>query len=152
MAGGGVSRNIYGVFLEPPRRGRSGCDLLHFREGFEIKMNFDRNVSCLFAVDMFMDNDFFNQAVECGGVQFRDVGIFLNGLHPLAGVTRKPDFIGQLLPAFLNPFAFNSACSFCVFSISRLKFASLIRPATICSRDVWSGRTCPKGTGARPAA
>ena len=63
MAGGGVSRNIYGFFLEPPRRGRSGCDLLHFREGFEIKMNFDRNVSCFIAVYALMDNDFFNQAV-----------------------------------------------------------------------------------------
>ena len=64
MAGGGVSRNIYGVFLEPPRRGRSGCDLLHFREGFEIKMNFDRNVSCFIAVYALMDNDFFNQAIK----------------------------------------------------------------------------------------
>ena len=26
-------------------------------------MNFDRNVSCLIAVDVFMDNDFFNSAV-----------------------------------------------------------------------------------------
>lgn len=63
MAGGGVSRNIYGVFLEPPRRGRSGCDLLHLRDGFEIEMNFDRNVSCLVAVNGFMDNDFFDKAV-----------------------------------------------------------------------------------------
>ena len=103
MAGGGVSRNIYGVFLEPPRRGRSGCDLLHFREGFEIKMNFDRNVSCFIAVYALMDNDFFNQAIKGSCVQFRDVGVFLNGFYPLAGVIRKPDFIGQLLPAFLNP-------------------------------------------------
>ena len=58
-----------------------------------------RNGSVLYAL---MDNDFFNQAVKGGGVQFRDVGVFLNGFHPLAGVTRKPDFIGQLLPAFLN--------------------------------------------------
>ena len=103
MAGGGVSRNIYGVFLELPRRGRSGCDLLHFREGFEIKMNFDRNVSCFIAVYALMDNDFFNQAIKGSCVQFRDVGVFLNGFYPLAGVIRKPDFIGQLLPAFLNP-------------------------------------------------
>ena len=63
MAGGGVQK-IYMVFLrEPSRRDRSGSDLFHLRDGFEIKMNFDRNVSCLIAVDVFMDNDFFNQAV-----------------------------------------------------------------------------------------
>ena len=33
-------------------------------DGFEIEVNFDRNVSCLIAVDVFMDNDFFNQAVK----------------------------------------------------------------------------------------
>ena len=66
-------------------------------------MNFDRNVSCFIAVYALMDNDFFNQTVEGGCVQFRDVGVFLNGFYPLAGVIRKPDFIGQLLPAFLNP-------------------------------------------------
>ncbi len=27
-------------------------------------MNFDRNVSCFIAVNAFMDNDFFNQAVK----------------------------------------------------------------------------------------
>ena len=32
-------------------------------------MNFNRNVSCLIAVDVFMDNDFFNQTVEGGSVQ-----------------------------------------------------------------------------------
>ena len=47
MAGGGVSRNIYGVFKNRPGGGRSGRDLLHLRDGFEIEMNFDRNVSCL---------------------------------------------------------------------------------------------------------
>ena len=63
MAGGGVQK-IYMVLLrEPSRRDRSGSDLFHLRDGFEIKMNFDRNVSCLIAVDVFMDNDFFNQAV-----------------------------------------------------------------------------------------
>ena len=40
-----------------------------------------------------MDNDFFNQAVKGGGVQFRDVGVFLNGFYPLAGVIRKPDSV-----------------------------------------------------------
>ena len=70
MAGGGVQK-IYMVFLrEPSRRDRSGSDLFHLRDGFEIKMNFDRNVSCLIAVYSLMDNDFFNQAVEGGGVQF----------------------------------------------------------------------------------
>ena len=63
MAGGGVSRNIYGVFKNRPGGGRSGRDLLHLRDGFEIEMNFDRNVSCLIAVYTLMDNDFFNQAV-----------------------------------------------------------------------------------------
>ena len=63
MAGGGVSRNLYGVLQNRPGRGRSGCDLLHLRDGFEIEMNFDRNVSCLIAVYALMDNDFFNQAV-----------------------------------------------------------------------------------------
>ena len=36
-------------------------------------MNFDRNVSCLIAVYALMDNDFFNQAVEGGGVQWETV-------------------------------------------------------------------------------
>ena len=63
MAGGGV-QEIYMVFLrEPSRRDRSAFDLFHLRDGFEIEVNFDRNVSCLIAVDVFMDNDFFNQAV-----------------------------------------------------------------------------------------
>ena len=52
-------------------------------------MNFNRNVSCLIAVDVFMDNDFFNQTVEGGSVQLRDVGVFLNGVHPLLGVHGK---------------------------------------------------------------
>ena len=47
MAGGGVSRNIYGVFKNRPGGGRSGRDLLHLRDGFEIEMNFDRNVTQL---------------------------------------------------------------------------------------------------------
>ena len=63
MAGGGVQK-IYMVFLrEPSRRDRSGSDLFHLRDRFEIEVNFDRNVSCLIAVDVLMDNDFFNQAV-----------------------------------------------------------------------------------------
>ena len=58
-------QEIYMEFLKnPPGAGeRSACDLLHFRYGFEIKMNFDRNVSCFVAVYGFMDNDFFHQAV-----------------------------------------------------------------------------------------
>ena len=58
-------QEIYMEFLKnPPGAGeRSACDLLHFRDGFEIKMNFDRNVSCFVAVYGFMDNDFFHQAV-----------------------------------------------------------------------------------------
>ena len=63
MAGGGVQK-IYMVFLrEPSRRDRSGSDLFHLWDRFEIKMNFDRNVSCLVAVNGFMDNDFFDKAV-----------------------------------------------------------------------------------------
>ena len=51
MAGGGVQK-IYMVFLrEPSRRDRSGSDLFHLRDGFEIKMNFDRNVSCFIFVN-----------------------------------------------------------------------------------------------------
>ena len=39
MAGGGVQK-IYMVFLrEPSRRDRSGSDLFHLWDGFEIKMN-----------------------------------------------------------------------------------------------------------------
>ena len=60
MAGGGVSRNIYGVFKNRPGRGRSGCDLLHLRDGFEIEMNFDRNVSCFIFVNALMHDDFFD--------------------------------------------------------------------------------------------
>ena len=52
MAGGGVSRNIYGVF----------------KDGFEIEMNFDRNVSCLIAVYALMDNDFFNKVAASSSV------------------------------------------------------------------------------------
>ena len=60
MAGGGVQK-IYMVFLrEPSRRDRSGSDLFHLRDGFEIKMNFDRNVSCFIFVNAFMHDDFFN--------------------------------------------------------------------------------------------
>ena len=59
MAGGGVQK-IYMVFLrEPSRRDRSGSDLFHLRDGFEIKMNFDRNVSCVTFVNAVMHNDFF---------------------------------------------------------------------------------------------
>ena len=63
MAGGGVSRNIYGVFKNRPSGNRSALDLFHLRDGFEIEMNFDRYVSCLIVVYALMDNDFFNQAV-----------------------------------------------------------------------------------------
>ena len=60
MAGGGVQK-IYMVFLrEPSRRDRSGSDLFHLRDGFEIKMNFDRNVSCFIFVNAFMHDDFFD--------------------------------------------------------------------------------------------
>ena len=59
MAGGGVQK-IYMVLLrEPSRRDRSGSDLFHLRDGFEIKMNFDRNVSCFIFVNAFMHDDFF---------------------------------------------------------------------------------------------
>ena len=60
MAGGGV-QEIYMVFLsEPSRRDRSGSDLFHLRDGFEIKMNFDRNVSCLIFVYALMHDDFYD--------------------------------------------------------------------------------------------
>ena len=60
MAGGGVQK-IYMVFLrEPSRRDRSGSDLFHLRDGFEIKMNFDRNVSCFIFVYALMHDDFFD--------------------------------------------------------------------------------------------
>ena len=60
MAGGGVQK-IYMMFLrEPSRRDRSGSDLFHLRDGFEIKMNFDRNVSCFIFVNALMHDDFFD--------------------------------------------------------------------------------------------
>lgn len=60
MAGGGVQK-IYMVFLrEPSRRDRSGSDLFHLRDGFEIKMNFDRNVSYFIFVNALMHDDFFD--------------------------------------------------------------------------------------------
>ena len=60
MAGGGVQK-IYMVFLrESSRRDRSGSDLFHLRDGFEIKMNFDRNVSCFIFVNALMHDDFFD--------------------------------------------------------------------------------------------
>ncbi len=57
------SKNIYEIIKNLPGWGRSFSDLLHFRDWFQIKMNFNRNVSCLIAVYFFMDNDFFNQLV-----------------------------------------------------------------------------------------
>ena len=60
MAGGGVQK-IYMVFLrESSRRDRSGSDMFHLRDGFEIKMNFDRNVSCFIFVNALMHDDFFD--------------------------------------------------------------------------------------------
>ena len=60
MAGGGVQK-IYMVFLrKSSRRDRSGSDLFHLRDGFEIKMNFDRNVSCFIFVNALMHDDFFD--------------------------------------------------------------------------------------------
>ena len=60
MAGGGVQK-IYMVLLrEPSRWDRSGSDLFHLRDGFEIKMNFDRNVSCFIFVNALMHDDFFD--------------------------------------------------------------------------------------------
>ena len=59
MAGG--VQKIYMVFLrEPSRRNRSGSDLFHLWDGFEIKMNFDRNVSCFIFVNALMHDDFFD--------------------------------------------------------------------------------------------
>ena len=60
MAGGGVQKSIWCFLREPSRRDRSGTDLFHLRDGFEIKMNFDRNVSCFIFVNAFMHDDFFN--------------------------------------------------------------------------------------------
>ena len=60
MAGGGVQKIYMVFFREPSRRDRSGSDLFHLRDGFEIKMNFDRNVSCFIFVNAFMHDDFFN--------------------------------------------------------------------------------------------
>ena len=57
------SKNIYEIIKNLPGWGRSFSDLLHFRDWFQIKMNFNRNVSCFIAVYFFMDNDFFNQLV-----------------------------------------------------------------------------------------
>ena len=51
MAGGGVQKIYMVFFREPSRRDRSGSDLFHLRDGFEIKMNFDRNVSCFIFVN-----------------------------------------------------------------------------------------------------
>ncbi len=59
MAGGGVQKSIW-CFREPSWRDRSGSDLFHLRDGFEIKMNFDRNVSCFIFVNAFMHDDFFD--------------------------------------------------------------------------------------------
>ena len=53
MVGGGVQK-IYMVFLrEPSRRDRSGSDLFHLRDGFEIKMNFDRNAVSYTHLDVY---------------------------------------------------------------------------------------------------
>ena len=60
MAGGGVQKIYMVFFREPSRRDRSGSDLFHLWDRFEIKMNFDRNVSCFIFVNAFMHDDFFN--------------------------------------------------------------------------------------------
>ena len=60
MAGGGVQKIYMVFFREPSRRDRSGSDLFHLRDGFEIKMNFDRNVSCFIFVNAFMHDNFFD--------------------------------------------------------------------------------------------
>ena len=60
MAGGGVQKIYMVFFREPSRRDRSGSDLFHLRDGFEIKMNFDRNVSCFIFVYALMHDDFFD--------------------------------------------------------------------------------------------
>ena len=60
MAGGGVQKIYMVVLREPSRRDRSGTDLFHLRDGFEIKMNFDRNLSCFIFVNALMHDDFFN--------------------------------------------------------------------------------------------
>ena len=60
MAGGGVQKIYMVFFREPSRRDRSGSDLFHLRDGFEIKMNFDRNVSCFIFVNALMHDDFFD--------------------------------------------------------------------------------------------
>ena len=81
------------LLREPSRRDRSGSDLFHLRDGFEIKMNFDRNVSYFIFVNALMHDDFFDSAVKGGCVQLCDVGVFLNGFHPLFCVIGKLDFI-----------------------------------------------------------
>ena len=60
MAGGGVQKIYMVFFREPSRRDRSGSDLFHLRDGFEIEVNFDRNVSCFIFVNAFMHDDFFD--------------------------------------------------------------------------------------------
>ena len=61
LDGGRRRTKIYMVFLrEPSRQDRSGSDLFHLRDGFEIKMNFDRNVSCFIFVNALMHDDFFD--------------------------------------------------------------------------------------------
>ena len=60
MAGGGVQKIYMVFFRELSRRDRSGSDLFHLRDGFEIKMNFDRNVSCFIFVNALMHDDFFD--------------------------------------------------------------------------------------------
>ena len=61
LDGGRRRTKIYMVILrEPSRQDRSGSDLFHLRDGFEIKMNFDRNVSCFIFVNAFMHDDFFD--------------------------------------------------------------------------------------------
>ena len=60
MAGGGAQKIYMVILREPSRRDRSGSDLFHLRDGFEIKMNFDRNVSCFIFVNALMHDDFFD--------------------------------------------------------------------------------------------
>ena len=60
MAGGGVHKIHMVFFREPSPRDRTGSELFHLRDGFEIKMNFDRNVSYFIFVNALMHDDFFD--------------------------------------------------------------------------------------------
>ena len=136
MAGGGVQK-IYMVFLrEPSRRDRSGSDLFHLRDGFEIKMNFDRNVSCFIFVNICKNsvNEKPSPAVRrCNSFCFYGIAAAMGLRHTNGniGVTIsniRPECFSFSLPLLQFQKRFLATSANKAFAINRpVRFSPLLR-------------------------